>query len=79
MIDMYKKLEIDFELPELLEDAIDKFVEYINTTNGSCEDCYRDEIDFFIKDCMMTHSLTDDQIKIIREYYVWKGIYKREL
>ena len=73
---MYKKLDIDFELPPLLEAAIDRFVDYINTTNGSCEDCYRDEIDFFTKDCMMTHSLNDEQIDIIRRYYVWGDIYE---
>lgn len=72
---MYKKLDIDFKLPEMLEDAIDRFLYHINHEDGNCEDCYRDEINFFLKECMDTHSITSEQIELLREYYVWRGIY----
>ncbi len=73
--DMYKKLEIDFEIPEELDEKINEFVNYINTDEKHLsEDCYRTEIACILKWC---NDLSSDKIEQIKDYYVWGGIYDR--
>lgn len=73
----YEKLNINFPISKELENAIDLFMESINKKGGSAEDCYRSEIDFWIKDCKYyKHKLTDEQYNLLRNYYVLGGIYK---
>ncbi|MBQ6133022.1 MAG: hypothetical protein IJI65_02600 [Lachnospiraceae bacterium] len=70
--DHYEKLEIDFEIPDFLSDRIDDFVEYLNTSDGLSEDCYRTEIGLMIRDA----ELPPDKQKLLKDYYEWGGIYK---
>ena len=70
---MYKKLDIDFDIPEELEYYINKYIDDLNN-HGGMDDCYRTEIDFCLKD--WSNGLTDSQVQLLREYYVWEGIKK---
>ncbi len=72
----YKALDIDFAIPEDLQDSIDKFLKYLNTDEtGLTEDCYRTEIDCDINHCASDGMISGEQVKILKEYYVWRGIY----
>lgn len=73
---MYKKLKIDFDIPEILEDSIDDFVKNLNEQNGSLADCYEQDIRSTLNGC--DECLTEDQINILRNYYVKGGIYKND-
>jgi hypothetical protein len=69
---MYKKLEIDFELPTLLDEKICEFIDYINNDEKHLsEDCYRTEIACLLKDT----KLNSEQIDLLKKYYVWGEIY----
>lgn len=70
----YKALEIDFKLPELLQEDIDNFVRNLNEKSGSLADCYEQEIRNVLNGCDDT--LEEGQIALLREYYVKGGIYK---
>ena len=71
----YEKLDIDFPISKQLSNAIDAFLDNINNGNGSCEDCYRDEIEFWLKDSY--GKLTEKQYDMIKRYYVWGEIYDK--
>ena len=75
--ELYKKLEIDFPISEGLQKAIDDLMNEINYTNGSCEDLYRSEIEFWLKneyfDCKR---ITGEQYEKLKRYYVLGDIYK---
>ena len=69
----YKKLEIDFPISKELNDAINTFMHHINDESGTSEDCYRDIIEFWLKD---SHGkLTENQYQMLKDYYVLGGIY----
>ena len=70
---MYKPLEISFVISEPLKKAINDFINCINSDDSSSEDCYRSEIDFWIK---AQKNLTKEQYNLLREYYTFGGIYK---
>ena len=73
---MYKKLEIDFPIPERLGELIDEFIEYLNDVHedGRKEDFYRAEIDLELRE--FHTGLTEEQKRILRDYYVHRGIYE---
>lgn len=70
----YKKLIIDFAVPDFLEEEIDKFIEYINdeSKSGTLEDCYRTELHLAIRDS----GISEENKNILEDYYVKKGIYQ---
>ena len=69
---MYKKLEIDFDIPGFLETEINKFVDYINgDTSKTLEDCFRTEIHLAIRDS----GLLKKEKECLENYYVRGGIY----
>ena len=72
----FKKIDLPFPISEDLSHAIDVFLEYINTQDGMLEDCYRDEIEFWLKDS--AEKLSADQYNLIKDYYVFEGIYKKD-
>lgn len=72
---MYKKLDIGFGISAELQKSIDDYVDDLNYNGGGLEDVLRDEIDFWTKDAM--RYLTEEQVKLLRDYYVWKGILKQ--
>ena len=73
---MYKKLKINFEIPEILEDSINGFVKNLNEQDGNLADCYEQDIRNTLNGC--DECLTEDQINILRNYYVKGGIYKND-
>ncbi len=70
---IYKRLEVDFELPDYLEEEIEAFLNHINNENGLSEDCYRVEIQLMIRD---TPSFTAEQKQLLYNYYARGGIYE---
>lgn len=69
----YKKLSLDFQIPSELNGAINCLVNHINTESGTSEDCYRSEIEFWLKDAQK--GLTQEQFDLLKRYYVLGGIY----
>ncbi|MBQ3702496.1 MAG: hypothetical protein II885_07040 [Oscillospiraceae bacterium] len=69
----YEKLPISFPIPRELDAAIDCFVNHINIESGTSEDCYRSEIEFWLKDAQ--RKLTPEQFDTLKCYYVLGGIY----
>ena len=65
---MYKKLKINFEIPDILEESFDDFVKNLNEQNGNLADCYEQDIRSTLNGC--DECLTEDQINILRNYYV---------
>lgn len=73
----YRKLDISFPISEELDDAINKFMNHINYEDGRSEDCYRSEVEFFLKDSFyFAHSLSEEHYDQLFDYYVSGGIYK---
>ena len=70
----YRKLEIDFEITPELSKAIDDLMNNINNGDGMSEDCYRCEIEFWLKDSF--ERLNRDQYQTLKEYYVLGDIYR---
>lgn len=70
---MYKKLEIDFEIPYLLENSIENFLIDLNERGGRLADCFEEDIRSTLNGCDLC--LTSDQILLLREYYCRGGIY----
>ena len=70
----YKALETDFEIPELLQEDIDNFIQNLNEKGGTLADCYVEEIRSVLNGCDET--LEEGQIALLREYYVRGGIYE---
>ena len=72
---MYKALKINYEIPEILQDAIDEHLAYLNSGEPiMLDDIYRSEIDADLKGCDLC--LTKDQIQELRDYYVFGGVYE---
>ena len=69
----YTKLEINFEIPELLQDSINDFIVNLNEHNGNLADCYVADIRNTLNGC--EECLTPEQIDMLRQYYCRGGIY----
>ena len=74
----YKPLKINFTIPEELQLAIDGYLHSLNYDNGGCEDCHRTEIMCELNWCYREGILTNEQIKLLRDYYQHKGILRNE-
>lgn len=73
----YKKLDIDFCIPDTVEKEIDRYVNHINFEDGNNEDWYRMEIDLALKEAYDTKGIISrKQFDLLRDYYVFKGILK---
>ena len=68
------KYKIPFDLPEELENAIDVFLNHINYENDMSEDCYRNEIHFWLKD--LYGKISEIDYDKLKNYYVHGDIYK---
>lgn len=73
---MYKKLEINFPIPQILEKDIEDFLFNLNNKNGNLADCYEEEIRNVLNGCEF--DLTDEQITQLRNYYCKGGIYESD-
>lgn len=71
---MYRPLEINFQIPQILADYINEFLLDLNTKNGHLADCYEQEIRNILNGCEL--DLTDEQILLLRNYYCRGGIYE---
>lgn len=71
----YRRLDINFSLTEELELTIGTFMQHINEESGTSEDCYRSEIDFWLKDALGRKKICRDQYELLKDYYVHGGIY----
>ena len=72
----YKPLDVDFEIPEYLQEAIDNYIRCLNHEKASCYDCYITELDLCIRDAWEEGYYSDEQREILRDYYRWHGILK---
>lgn len=74
----YQKLDISFDIPEELEHDIDEYIKYLNDVEGEgigvTDDCYRTEILCTLNWCLRESILDGEQIKQLKDYYVWCGI-----
>lgn len=68
-----KKMELDFEIPELLAKSIDNFVKAHNS-GDSLVDCYHAELYNDINNCMHT-DISDENLERLRDYYIRGGMY----
>ena len=75
---MYKELELDFEIPDDLQDIITEYLDYLNKGETDIIDYYRTEIQLILNWCYRESLLTDEQIKLIRDYYQRNGILRQE-
>ena len=72
----YHALDIDFEIPEILEQEIADFLRNLNEQGGNLADCYEEEIRNILNECSEFELLTDSQISLLRDYYCRGGIYR---
>ena len=72
----YHPLDIDFAIPEILEEDIVGFLKNLNEEGGNIADCYEEEIRNILNGCGESDELKDEQIALLREYYCRGGIYK---
>lgn len=68
----YKKLEIDFPIPDILSNDIDEFVNALNS-GTTMADCYEQNIRSDLNGCDLV--LTEEQDLLLRNYYVKGVIY----
>ena len=75
---MYKKLNINYDIPEDLSDMIDQYVTFLNTGKGlaDAEDYYTTEIQLILNWCYRERLLSEDKIHHLRDYYQHGGIKK---
>ncbi len=69
----YKKLDIDYDLSPELANAIENFMYHINFESGTSEDCYRSEIEIWLKDSY--DKLDPNKYEELKRYYVLGDIY----
>ena len=72
----YHALDIDFEIPEILEQDIADFLRNLNEEGRNLADCHEEEIRNVLNECSEFELLTDSQISLLREYYCRSGIYR---
>ena len=70
---MYQKLEIDFEIPYLLENSINEFLVDLNEHGGRLADCFEEDIRSTLNGCDLC--MTPEQVQLLRGYYCRGGIY----
>lgn len=71
---MFCKLKIDFNIPDDLSDIIDEYIDYLNNGGGTSDDYFKTEIKLTLNWCLRENKLSDDQIKLLRDYYQNGGI-----
>ena len=74
---MYKKLDINFDIPEELEYTIDTYLQDLNGPYDTADDCYQAEIQVILNWCARDHILEEWQIRMLRDYYEHGGILER--
>ena len=64
-----EKLKLDFKIPEYLEKDIDAYVDAINRKDLAW-DCYYDEVFSSLRRAYGNHSLTDEQLALLKDWYL---------
>ena len=72
----YVPLPVDYELPFELGREINEYIDHLNNSDGSLDDCYRAEIMCTLNWCSRDNLLSEDKIAELRDYYQYKGVYK---
>ena len=78
---MYEKLKLEFDIPDFIEEDIDKIMNYINVENPKRpedSDCLRTELNCDINYCIRENILTREHAEILKDYYVHGEVYKKE-
>lgn len=70
----YKKLDIDFEIPEEVEQDINDLIAYANKYGPLTADCYQSDLNNLLNGC--DTCMSEEQILLLRNYYVRGGIWK---
>ena len=76
--DRYKRLKINFDIPEELEEAIVNFLHHVNFEYGYAEDYHRAEILNCLNEARKRNKINDERYKLLYDYYVMGGIYKEK-
>lgn len=63
-----KKLNVDFDIPPILEESIQGLIQEVNS-GGSCVDCWQDDIRASINICLNDGLLSEEQGELLRKYY----------
>jgi hypothetical protein len=61
-------------IPEDLQDAIMRYLNFINNGGNPDDDCYRTEILMELNFCTREKILSPEDIKRLKDYYVWEGL-----
>ncbi len=69
-----KELTIDFSIPDYLDHDIKEFIKAMNKKDLAV-DCYMNEIQGSINMAMVSHAITKYDSDILREYYLYGGIF----
>ena len=69
----YKPLDIDFVIPDFLQGEIDLYIDDLNNHNGTSNDLFSEEIEYYIKWC--DNLITKDQKEQLKLYYCDGGIF----
>lgn len=69
-----RELEIDFPIPEYLQNDIAAFIKGMNEKDWSI-DCLMNEIQGSINMAMMSGTITKTQADLLREYYLYGGVF----
>jgi hypothetical protein len=72
MNNVFKKLDIDFELPLLIEEDIQEMLDYLND-GGLLPDVYIDNLKSDLNSYKIDFS--EDQLKKLKDYYCRGGIF----
>lgn len=75
-LDNYKKLEVDFAIPEFVQISIDRVIKGIETNDG-LTDCYIDDLACNIKSCIGDDYTAEQGYTLLR-YYCKGGIFHPE-
>jgi hypothetical protein len=69
-----EQLKVDFDIPDLVQHDIDKMVEEVEA-HGLSVDCWQCEIRASINMSINAGWLTEEQGKILRDYYYGRDWY----
>lgn len=65
---VFKRLDVDFDIPPILEESIQGLMQEVNS-GGLCVDCWQDDIRASINICLNDGSLSEEHGELLRSYY----------
>lgn len=70
-----KKLKLDFDIPDYLENDINAYIDAVNYYDLAV-DCYYDEVFSSLRMAYGDHAIDDHQLQLLKKYYL--GLNERE-